>query len=481
MRPVKDLRDRARTKTVATLGPASRTPDKIRALIAAGVDVFRINTAHGDRDEHDSVLAVIRQIEAELGLCIGVLVDLAGPKIRLGKLVQDPTDCPLNAEFSFVRGTNSNSPHEFTCNYERLVDELNVGNRVMLADGTVTMTVVAKSPDAVRCKVISAGLVRSRQGINLPGAALSVPAMTDADISNALWAANREVDFISLSFVRSPAELQQLKKLVRSQGSSAMIVAKIEKGEALEQLQDIVLASDGVMVARGDLGVEIDIAETPVAQKRIIHMCQRLAKPVIVATQMLDSMQHSRQPTRAEVNDVANSILDGADACMLSGETAIGEYPVETVEMMNRIMCATEQVLHEAPEAPPPIAALSDVHPITAAAVAGASHIAEQLSARLMVIVTHTGGTARVKSKHRDGTPVVAISDSRATLRQMCLFWGVIPLPGAPSTDGPQLRKYISEWGVSNGWLEKSDRGVYLTGTDLVPHAHNVVVVFEVE
>lgn len=471
----------SRTKIVATVGPACQSPEMLRELIRTGVDVFRINTAHGTRAEHQQTLRDVREASIECGWPVGVLVDLAGPKIRLGQLIDDPTDCPLGAEFRFIDGQTARQANELTCTYEPLVRELSVGDRVMLADGTVSMEVVGKDESSARCVVTGAGVLRSRQGVNLPGVALSVPAMTEADISNAIWAAEAGVDFISLSFVRSPVEVRQLRELVRAHGSRALVIAKIEKGEALAHLDDIVLAAGGVMVARGDLGVEIDLAETPVAQKRIIEVCQRLAKPVIVATQMLDSMQESARPTRAEVSDVANAILDGADACMLSGETAIGKYPREAVDVMHRVMLSTERTLTRTSGDLVPIAALSDVHPITAATVYGATEIASRVSAKLIVIASHGGATARVKAKFRSAIPVVGVSDNEATLRRMTLFWGILPLPGAPVGNGPALREFIDNWGRTTGVLATGDRVVYVTGSEVIAHAHNVVVVQEVE
>lgn len=469
---------RARTKIVATVGPACR--DKLVDLLQAGVSVFRVNMAHGERAEHEAMIADIRAAEKAVERPVAILIDLAGPKMRLGKLVQDPLMCEPGAEFTFIRGEDAKHDHELTSNYELLIDELKVGDVIMLADGTVSMRVESKQRDSVRCRVVQAGTIRSRQGINLPGAALSVPSMTEEDTNNALWAAKAGVDFVSLSFVRSPNEIHALKTLLRASGSQAYVVAKIEKREALDQLEAIVHATDAVMVARGDLGVEIDVAETPVAQKRIIATCQKLRKPVIVATQMLDSMHHSRRPTRAEATDVANAILDGADACMLSGETAIGEYPREAVEMMTRIMVSTETMLADKPllaeEGP-----AADVHPITSAVVYGAARIADQLKARLVVIATRSGGTARVKAKQRDFIRTLGVSDSETTLRRMCLFWGIIPLAGAPVNDGPELRKFIDRWGMDDGLLKVGDRIVFITGNDFVSRAHNVLVVHEVE
>lgn len=471
---------RARTKIVATVGPACDTVEGLRELIAAGVDVFRVNMAHGSRAQHEQIVARIRQAADESGRPIGILVDLAGPKIRLGELLHDPTDCPLGSEFRFIRGAKPKAAHELTCNYPRFVDEVEVGGVVMLADGAVSMTVVAKDQSGLTCRTTSAGLIRSRQGLNSPGAALSVPALTDADRENAQWAADSEIDFLGMSFVRRGDEIHELKDLLRWRKSGALVIAKIEKREALDRLEEIVAAADGVMVARGDLGVEIDVARIAVAQKRILTVCTQQRKPVIVATQMLESMTHSARPTRAEATDVANAILDGADACMLSGETAVGEYPRQVVETMNRIMLATEELLRDAPP-PTPMRPAGGVHPITAAVVFGAGQIAAQCDARLVVIATRTGGTARVKAKQRNFIPSVGVSDSPATLRRMCLFWGITPLPGAPEQSGPALRAFIDDWGRQEGVLNTGDRVVFVTGSGVVQTAHNTLVVHEVE
>jgi pyruvate kinase len=469
-----------RTKIIATVGPACSAPEMMYRLAEAGVDVFRINMAHGSRAFHDAMVTQVRQISEQLGRPLAVLVDLAGPKIRLGELAEDPLMCHVGQTLRVVAADRATSGDELPCALSSVVHELEPGNLVMLADGTVVLQVIGRVEQGVEVRVLSGGWVRSRQGINLPDARLSVSALTEEDRQNAVWAAQREVDFLGLSFVRSPRDVWQLRELLDSVGSSAMIVAKIEKREALVALDDIVATADAVMVARGDLGVEIDVAETPVIQKRIIATCQRYLKPVIVATQMLESMQHSQRPTRAEVSDVANAILDGADACMLSAETAVGEYPVESVQVMNRVMAATEQLLRDAPPEQPPVAAFAGVHPITAALTYGAGRIAAQIAAAMVVIATRSGHTARVKSKLHDFIPTIAVSDSEATLRRMCLFWGIFPLRGAPVNDGPQLRTYIEEWGKQQGLLRPTDRVVFVTGTNFVPVAHNMLIVHEV-
>jgi pyruvate kinase len=470
---------RARTKIVATVGPSCGSVEKLVELIRAGVGVFRINTAHGTQEEREKKLADIRVASEQTGTPVGVLVDLAGPKIRLGELTAEPIQCEVGEEFRFVPGTKSNAADELTCTYPSLISELAAGDAVMLADGTVSMTVVGKEQGQVRCRVTGGGPIRSRQGINLPGAKLSVASLTEADMTNAIWAAKNEVDFVSLSFVRKAVDVLLLKELLKSHGSSAMTIAKIEKPEAVQQIADIVTAAEGVMVARGDLGVEMDVAEIAVVQKRIVQECQRQGKPVIVATQMLDSMHHNRRPTRAEATDVANAILDGADACMLSGETAIGEFPVESVETMNRIMLATEPLLKErglSQEVQP-----QDVHPITAAAVRGSALIADQLQAKLVVVATRGGGTCRLRSKQRDFIPTIGLSDSPSVLRRLTLFWGVTPIANAPVHDGPALRAFIDAWGRDKGLLNKGDCIIFVTGTNFYPMAQNIVVIHEVE
>jgi len=449
-------------------------------LIEAGVSVFRINTAHGNEQQRSEVLAKIRQASEATGRIVGVLVDLAGPKIRLGELFEDPTECKSGEVFRFVPGDKSTARDVLTSNYAPLTSELNVGDNVMLADGTVSMQVISKKGSEVHARVVQAGTIRTRQGINLPGVKLSVASLTEADMANALWAAKNDIDFVSLSFVRKPVDVLLLRELLRSHGSSAAVISKIEKPEALEQLSEIIAASDGVMVARGDLGVECDVAEIAVVQKRIVGECQRLGKPVIVATQMLDSMHHSRRPTRAEATDVANAILDGADACMLSGETAIGEFPVEVIQTMNRIMLATEPMLTSGVVQLCSCEA-DDVHPITAAAVRGGATIAAQLGASLMCIATRGGGTCRLRAKQRDAVPTVGLSDSPSVLRRLSLFWGVTPLSGAPVHDGPQLRAHIENWGREQGIIKAGDRMVFVTGTNFYPMAQNILVIHEAE
>jgi len=480
---------KARTKIVATVGPSCSEPEQLSELIRAGVNVFRLNMAHGEPEQQQVIVDRVRQISTELNEPIGILVDLGGPKFRLGELDEESIYCNRDEEFFFVTGA-SQARNELVASYEPLVNELSTGDQIMLADGTVSMVVEEKLADRVRVRVLQQGTIRSRQGINLPGVHLSAPAISVNDHQHAIWAAKAGADFISLSFVRSPDEVRTLKDIIRSNNSKASVIAKIEKREALERLEEIVAEADGVMVARGDLGVEIDVAEMPLAQKRIIRTCQDFHKPVIIATQMLDSMHESLRPTRAEVTDVANAILDGADACMLSGETAIGKHPREAVEMMNRIARATEASMADSPLREMSNRQADKLQDITRAVVRGAGTMAHALRAKLVIVSSHSGRTALALSQQRSFVPTVGVSTEESTLRQMCLYWGVTPLRNAPAYDVDQLIKHTDDWACRFCLATRGDRIVIVGGSHLTAGSndpklasgvHDIVIVHEVE
>ena len=480
---------KARTKIVATVGPSCGEPEQLAELIRAGANVFRINMAHGTPEQQQVFVDRIRQISAELNEPIAILIDLAGPKFRLGELDGESIQCNQGDEFFFVSG-ESKAPNELTATYEPLINELSVGDHIMLADGTVSMIVEEKHEDRVRVRVDQHGIIRSRQGINLPGVTLSAPAISVVDHQNAIWAAKAGADFVSLSFVRSPDEVRTLKDIIRSKNSKAAVIAKIEKREALNRLEEIVSEADGIMVARGDLGVEIDVAEMPLAQKRIICVCHDFQKPVIIATQMLDSMHESARPTRAEVTDVANAILDGADACMLSGETAIGKHPQLAVQMMSRIARATEKSMADRPLREINRRENDKLQDVTWAVVRGAGTMAHSLRAKLVVVSSHSGRTALALSQQRSFAPTIGVSTKESTLRQMCLYWGVTPLRNAPADDIDQLIKHTDAWACKTGLTTRGDRIVIVGGSHLTAGSdhpqmasgvHDVVIVHEVE
>ncbi len=467
-----------RTKTVATFGPACTNGQTLRRLMKEGVDVFRLNMAHGTQQDHQAAIEKIRAACRDTGLAVGILIDLAGPKIRLGQLHTEPLNLEAGAEVKFVRGEVASEPHELTCTYEPLIDELKLDDQIMIRDGLVRLTVINKTPDQVFCRVEDGGEIRSRQGVNLPGVNLGVPALLDVDRENALWAAKNEVEFVSLSFVRQASEVADLKKLLRSNGSQAMVIAKIEKREAMENLNEIVQAADAIMVARGDLGVEIEIEKTPLAQKRIIKSCGKIGKPVIVATQMLESMHNNRRPTRAEASDVANAILDGADACMLSGETAIGDHPIESVMMMQKIQSETEKALvgrpsrNLSPEKDPDAA-------VTEAVMFGAALIARKVEAKLVVIATTDGRAAIVKSKQRDYIPTLAVTNNPKVVNRMSLLWGVAPAR-LDSLTLRGLREWVDAWAGESPDLSTGDLIVFCADTEVWDGVHDTVMVWSV-
>jgi len=486
-----ELPGKVRTKVVATLGPASRAMGTLRRLVEAGVDVFRLNFSHGTHEEHTEVLERIRALSVEVGRPISVLQDLGGPKIRLGSIAGDEVDCRLGETFLLADEGASTDPHRLTSTYQGLVRDLKVGDRVLFADGVVAMVVDSVGKEGARLRVSLEGRLRSRQGINVPGAALSVSALTDKDLRDLEWTAKNPVEYVGLSFVRRPEDVLALRKELDRRGSRARIVAKIEKPQAVDQLDAIIAQADAVMVARGDLGVEMDVARVPAIQKRVIAACNRARVPVITATQMLNSMETSSRPTRAEASDVFNAVLDGTDAVMLSGETAIGQYPVEAVATMSRIAGEAEALLFGPggsswsaidPQATASARARAGlVQPITESVVEAASLTCRRLEARLLVVATHSGRTALALSKQRHATPTLALTDDAEIARAMALYWGVTPL-FCPDIKGAEpALAHALEWARPRGLLSRGDRIVLVSGTMLNSPIHNAMLVREVE
>lgn len=470
-----------KTKIVATVGPASNTPEMLRALVEAGVDVFRINFAHGQHGEHKQTVSTLREISRQLGRPIGLLGDLAGPKIRLGELPEEGFLCREGQPVEFVRELTPGRTDQLTCTYERLIDDLREGDRVLLADGLVALRVVQVDPQAGRavCCVEQPGRVRSRQGVNLPGVALSTPGITPKDEADLAWALDHEFDFVGLSFVRSAQDIRRLRGLIAAHGPPhpPWIVAKIEKTEALHDLEQILEETDAVMVARGDLGVEDDIARVPTLQKRIIQMCNARRLPVITATQMLDSMQHHELPTRAEVSDVANAILDGTDAVMLSGETAVGAHPLAAVAMMSRIARYTEPLVTPRSVEGGPLAERSRATAITEAITHGAGAAADLLRADLIAVATQGGKTALALSKQRREVPIVALTDRAAIARRMTLFWGVYPVvTPVVAAPPPEQLAFVEHLGRTWGLLHAGSKLVLVGSSDWSQAGHDMLL-----
>lgn len=469
-----------RTRIVATLGPASSDPARIRELIAAGAGVFRLNFSHGSQDEHAQTLASIREASGDLGQVVAVIGDLCGPKIRLNHVSADIT-LRVGQMVRFVRGEGACTSDALTVNYSRFIDEIGVGHRIYIDDGMVRMLVAERDDQGCTCHCTVGGAISSHKGVNLPDTRLTLSALTDKDRVDLRWAIDNQLDYVALSFARQPADLDLLQELVRDSARRPGLIVKIEKAEALTHLDHFIEQSDGVMIARGDMGVELDIWQVPLIQKLITSKCRQAGKPVIVATQMLQSMVSSPMPTRAEVSDVANAILDEADAVMLSAESAVGQFPVEAVHMMARVARVTEsyQSLSQ-------YAAQDDVAPaaserMAAATVLGAVRTARQVGARAMAVWTHTGATARLVAQQRPRMPIIALTRDDAACRRMALLQGVIPVRVGPALSPVHLSQMLDEILIVRNLAREPDLIVVVGSTrPLVTGATDLIIVHRV-
>ncbi|MGQ9666416.1 MAG: pyruvate kinase [Anaerolineae bacterium] len=424
-----------RTKIVCTLGPASSSEEIIRRLIRAGMDVARINFSHGDHAGHARAVQLVRTIAQEEGRNVAILGDLQGPKLRVGELAGGQMRLEEGQRILLTAASSAEQAGIIPVPHQELLQHLQPGDVLLLDDGLMSLRVAEVGGGTAVCQVLAGGILLSNKGISLPGAASTLPAITPKDRQDLAFAVEQEFDFIALSFVRRADDVRELRRLLAELGADIPIVAKIEKREAVANIQEIVQTADAVMVARGDLGVEAPAEEVPLYQKRIIQLARQAAKPVITATQMLESMIHNPRPTRAEASDVANAILDGTDAVMLSGETAVGKYPAEAVEMMVRIALATERAFPYERE-------LGRVGPLPADGVTDAitqatCEIAHELPARAIISSTMSGYTARMVSRHRPATPILVCTPSERVCRQMALVWGThaARVPEYHSTD----------------------------------------------
>ena len=414
-----------RTKIVATIGPATSQPDVMRALIEAGATTLRLNFSHGTHQDHQRNIRLIRQISFELNQPVGILQDLQGPKIRLGRFKDGPITLAEGDPYILTNQECAGSQTKSCVTYDKLAEEVPIGSTILIDDGRVEMVVEKVDPDAgdLHCRTVVGGKLSNNKGVNFPGVYLSIKALTDKDRKDLVFGLDQGVDWVALSFVRNPQDVLEIKELISASGKHVPVIAKIEKHEAIEQMEAILSVCDGVMVARGDLGVEVPAEEVPVLQKRLIAIANRLGIPVITATQMLDSMAHSPRATRAEISDVANAILDGTDAVMLSNETAVGEYPIQAVETMARIAIRLERDQLTSRTFEEQLG-----HTIPNAISQAVGRIAAQLDAAAIMTLTKTGATARNVSKYRPQTPILAVTPHTDVARQLQLVWGVKPL-----------------------------------------------------
>ena len=449
-----------RAKIVATLGPATESYEMIRAIIDAGVDVTRMNLSHGSYAEHEVRFANVRKAAEDSGRPVAILVDLQGPKIRLGKFTDGPHNLAVGDTFKITAEDVPGTKEIVSTTFKGLPGDVKPGDFLLIDDGKVRVQVVSVDGPVVTTSVIVAGPVSNNKGINLPGVAVSVPALSDKDEADLRWGLQAGADIIALSFVRNAADVSRVHEIMAEEGRKVPVIAKIEKPQAVENLEEIIDAFDGIMVARGDLGVELPLEAVPIVQKRAVELCRRMAKPVIVATQMLESMIENPVPTRAETSDVANAVLDGADAVMLSGETSVGKYPVVVVETMARIVESTEE--H----------GLERIRPFTTKPrtqggiiTLAANEVAEFVEAKWICIFTESGDTARRMSRLRPRIPMIGFAPEPAIRRRMALTWGVQSALVEHVAHTDRMFIQVDDFFLSNDLAKVGDKVVVISGS----------------
>jgi pyruvate kinase len=448
-----------KTKIVCTIGPASDTPEVIRELIAGGMRVARLNFSHGTHVDHEKKIHAIRKIAEELGKPVAILQDLGGPKIRVGDIPDPGIRLEPGRHIILTTQIVAGSQQRISVSYPLLNEQVAAGDRILLADGFLELRVAAVSGSEIHCEIITGGVLTSHKGINLPTGSIRMPSMTDKDRDDLHFGLGLDVDYVALSFVRTAADIQDIKEIIRRENKHTPVIAKIEKHEAIDHYDDILDAADAIMVARGDLGVEIPLEEVPGIQKRLIQKANALGKPVITATQMLRSMVDAPRPTRAEASDVANAVLDGTDAVMLSEETATGNYPVQALHYMIRIVAEAEKTYpHDRYLKMVPEKEISDA--VTYAACVLADH----LDAAAILAPTRSGRTAIHISRFRPKQPIIAFTPSQPTLRQLSLFRGIYPRMILNHRDTDDLIEKVSQKAVETGDLIEGDTAVITAG-----------------
>jgi pyruvate kinase len=454
-----------RTKIVCTLGPASEDEATVRAFLEAGMTVARINFSHGSHEVHAQRIALVRRLANEMGRPVAILADLQGPKLRVGLLPEAGMPLIEGESVTLTDQDVSDDPGTIPVPHPEVIRDVQPGDRILMDDGLLELQVTDLAGQLVRARVVAGGVLYSRKGLSLPHASLKLPSVTDKDQTDAAFALGQQVDYFALSFVRCENDVQHLRSWIEEQGAQTPIIAKIEKPEALTCIEEILEVSDGLMVARGDLGVEAPAEEVPIAQKRIIRACNTAGKPVITATQMLDSMIRNPRPTRAEASDVANAILDGTDAIMLSGETAVGRYAVAAVQTMARIAAVTERSMPYKDWLQRGF--LAGLHSVVGAISQVACEIAAELGAKAIMTSTTSGSTARRVARHRPATPIIAPTPSAATCRKLAMVWGVEPLLVEKFADTDAMIVTVVDAAREQGLVQDGDLVVITAGVPL--------------
>ena len=452
-----------KTKIVCTIGPASESLENTKKLIAAGMNVARLNFSHGDYEEHGNRIKTIRQASQELGKTVAILLDTKGPEIRTGKLGVDVIELVQGEYITLSTEEFLGDKDRIPVTYKELPQDVSIGSTILIDDGLIGLTVVDIQGTEIKCQIVNDGPIKSKKGVNVPGVAISMPGITEKDANDIRFGIEVGVDFIAASFVRRASDVLEIRELLeRHDARHIQIISKIENQQGVDNLDEILEVSDGLMVARGDLGVEIPAEEVPLVQKQMIEKCNRVGKPVITATQMLDSMQRNPRPTRAEASDVANAIFDGTDAIMLSGETAAGKYPMESVQTMSRIAERAESALHYREIFTKQ--ANAQQKSVTEAISQAVANSALDLDAKAIVTSTESGYTARMVSKYRPKAPVIAVTPIEQVMRRLQLVWGVIPVKGVTAETTDEMFDIAVKGAMDSGIVRLGDTIVITAG-----------------
>ncbi len=468
-----------KTKIVCTIGPATHKSDQLEDLVAAGMNVARLNFSHGTRENHRKVIESIRQISAQKACAVAILQDLAGPKIRIGSISRGPVPLKPGQKYILTSRSVAGNSREVSFSYKQLVQDVKVNDRLLLADGAIELKVEQKTATDIICRVLVGGSLNSHKGINLPDTVISAATLTKKDKRDLAFGLDQGVDFVALSFVRSARDVEQVRKIIQRQEQRTRIIAKIERSEALDQIDSIIEAVDGIMIARGDLGVEIPIEKVPAVQKQLIDKAMRRGRISITATQMLRSMVDNPYPSRAEVSDVANAIYDGSSAIMLSEETAIGKYPLRTVQMMEQIALETERSF---PYRSWTYKFRTDLSLSKQEAVARAAcEMAEEVDAAAIITFTQSGSTTELVAKYRPSVPILALTPDEHTFQQLALIWGARPVLMDTAAEG-EIDKQAVDMALKLNLIEKGDRVVITAGMPLyVTGTTNLIKIAEAE
>ena len=454
-----------RAKIVCTLGPATATAPRLAELIDAGMDVARLNFSHSTQTEHSAVYDMVRQIAAERGRAVGVLADLQGPKIRLGRFAAGPVVWATGEQIVITTAACAGDHDRVSTTYDGLASDVRPGDRLLVDDGKVELRVLSIDGDDIGCEVLQGGPVSNHKGISLPGVAVSVPPLSDKDIEDLRFALELGVDMVAMSFVRAPEEVKLAHRVMDKMGKRVPVMAKLEKPEAVSDLPAIVGAFDGLMVARGDLGVEMPLEQVPLVQKRAIDLCRQAAKPVIVATHMLDSMVSDLRPTRAEVSDVANAVFDGSDAVMLSAETSVGVYPAHTVATMGRIVATAESGLRQREKAAERVTREDDDAGISEAVAAAACELGRRIGAVALCCFTRTGNTAQRLARQRSPLPLIAFAHDESVRARLAFTWGIESAVLAPATTPETMPAEVSRGLTAMGICPPGSLVVVVSGS----------------